>query len=139
LTFREVLVLVHRGLGQDHRGIAAGCRSGERIHDLGAVTVEVPGGLAGETGRRSGVVIIEQRRFVDPEVELLPDRIRGERGRDCRAVVVRTTATPIRARLGGSWAAVPVMYAAFSEYTRLAFLPSLSSWCAASVFFERFM
>src|SRR5262249_24385 len=81
-------VCVDRGRGERGGRVAVGRGAGQRVHDLGAVAVEVAGRLGGERRRRAGVVVVEQAGLVDLEVELLPDRVGREAGRDRRAVVV---------------------------------------------------
>src|SRR6185436_10954933 len=80
------------GLDQRDGWVAAGGDAVQREHDLRVVTVEVAGGLGGEHRRRTGVVVVEQARLVDLEVEGAPHGVAGKARGDRGAVVVGATA-----------------------------------------------
>jgi hypothetical protein len=101
-----------------------------------AVAVNITGRGHGRRCTVGGfVTVLVPRRLEHREVELVPDRILRERGRTCRALVVRLTATrACRQQRGRADRKAPS-----SPQIRFAFLPILSSWSEASLILLRFM
>src|SRR5687768_3950337 len=66
------LVGVRRRLGHAGCGVTVHRRTKQTVRDLGAVAVEVTNGLGGERRTSRRVLVLEQERLIDLEVDLPP-------------------------------------------------------------------